>query len=75
MGVSAGRQTTIEANPQPIAMDTAETAVIVVDMQNGFCSKGGLFDRSGINISAVRKTVGPTRRVLSAAREAGIRIV
>jgi ureidoacrylate peracid hydrolase len=66
---------TIEANPQAIAMDTAETAVIVVDMQNDFCSKGGLFDGSGINISAVRKTVGPTRLVLSAAREAGIRIV
>lgn len=75
MGVTAGRQTTIEATPEPITMDTAQTAVIVVDMQNDFCSKGGLFDRVGINISAVRKTVGPTRRVLSAAREAGIKIV
>lgn len=75
MGVTAGRQTTIEASPEPITMDTAQTAVIVVDMQNDFCSKGGLFDRVGINISAVRKTVGPTRSVLSAVREAGIKIV
>ena len=75
MGVGAGRQTTIEAKPEPITMDTAQTAVMVVDMQNDFCSMGGLFERAGINISAVRKTVGPTRKVLSAAREAGIKIV
>lgn len=29
--------------------------MIVVDMQNDFCSKGGLFDHAGINISAVQK--------------------
>jgi ureidoacrylate peracid hydrolase len=65
----------IEAKPEPIIIDTAQTAVLVVDMQNDFCSKGGLFDRAGINISAVQKAVGPTRRVLSAARDTGIRIV
>lgn len=75
MGVSTGRQTTIEAKPKPITIDKAQTAVIVVDMQNDFCSQGGLFDRAGINISAVHKAIGPTRRVLSAAREAGIKIV
>jgi len=56
-------------------MDVAHTAVIVVDMQNDFCSKGGLFDRTGINISPVQKAVGPTRKVLSAVRAAGIKIV
>ena len=75
MEVSARQPTIIEAKPEPIAVNCAETAVIVVDMQNDFCSKGGLFDRAGINISAVQKAVGPTRRVLSAAREAGITIV
>jgi ureidoacrylate peracid hydrolase len=56
-------------------MNTAQTAVIVVDMQNDFCSKGGLFDRAGVNISSVQEAIGPTRKVLSAAREAAIRIV
>jgi ureidoacrylate peracid hydrolase len=65
----------IDAKPEPIIIDTAQSAVLVVDMQNDFCSKGGLFDRAGINISAVQKAVGPTRRVLSAARDTGIRIV
>jgi ureidoacrylate peracid hydrolase len=75
MGVSAPRQTTIEAKPEPITIDTAQTAVIVVDMQNDFCSKGGLFDRAGINISTVQKAVGTTRAVLFAARQAGIKII
>src|SRR5437879_1314797 len=70
-----GRTTIIEADPEPVTVNCAETAVIIVDMQNDFCSKGGLFDRAGINISAVQKAVGPTREVLSAAREAGIKIV
>jgi ureidoacrylate peracid hydrolase len=75
MGVGAGWQTTIKANPEPITISTSQTVVMVVDMQNDFCSKGGLFDRAGINISAVQKAVGPTRKVLSAARQAGIKIV
>jgi ureidoacrylate peracid hydrolase len=70
-----GTQITIEAKPEPITLDTAQTAVIVVDMQNDFCSKGGMFDRAGIDISVVEKAVGPTRRVLLAARDAAIKIV
>jgi len=65
----------LDAKPQPITLDPAMTAVIVVDMQNDFCSKGGLFDSVGINILAVQKAIRPTRKVLSVAREAGIKIV
>jgi ureidoacrylate peracid hydrolase len=75
MEESAGRPVIIEAKPEPITVNCAETAVIVVDMQNDFCSKGGLFDRAGINLLAVQKAVGTTRKVLFAAREAGIKIV
>lgn len=66
---------TINATPDPITLDTARAAVMVVDMQNDFCSKGGMFDRAGVDISSVQKTVGSTRRVLLAARQAGIKIV
>ncbi len=75
MGLSTGRQTTTEATPEPVTIDTARTAVIVVDMQNDFCSKGEMFDRAGVDISTVQKAVGPTRKVLLAARAAGIKIV
>jgi ureidoacrylate peracid hydrolase len=70
-----GRIIRISANPEPIAIDTAKTAVIVVDMQNDFGSKGGMFDRAGIDISGIQKVVGPTARVLASARSAGVKII
>jgi len=49
--------------------------LIVVDMQNDFGSKRGMFDDAGIDISGIQKAVGPTARVLASARKAGIRVI
>jgi ureidoacrylate peracid hydrolase len=70
-----GRLARIDAKPAPIAIDTAKTAVIVVDMQNDFGSKGGMFDRAGIDISTIQRAVSPTALVLGMARKAGMKIV
>jgi ureidoacrylate peracid hydrolase len=71
----ASRRITLPAQPEPMSIDTARTALIVVDMQNDFGSKGGMFDRAGIDISEIQKTVGPTARVLASARKAGIKVI
>jgi ureidoacrylate peracid hydrolase len=65
----------IDAKPEPINIEPSKTAVIVVDMQNDFGSKGGMFDRAGLDISMIQATVRPTSKVLVAARSAGIPIV
>ncbi len=65
----------IEAKPGPIAVNIANTALIVVDMENDFGSKGGMFDKAGVNISMIQKVVPTTARVLEAARKAGIKII
>src|ERR1700756_1101101 len=65
----------IDAKPEPINIEPSKTAVIVVDMQNDFGSKGGMFDRAGLDISMTQATVRPTSKVLVAARSAGIPIV
>jgi len=65
----------LDAKPESIAIDPAKAAVIVVDMQNDFGSKGGMFDRVGNDISGIQKAVAPTARVLAAARRLGIKIV
>jgi ureidoacrylate peracid hydrolase len=70
-----GRVVTLKAKPEPIAIDTSSTAVIVVDMQNDFGSKGGMFDRAGIDISMIQRTIEPIAKVLSSARQAGIKII
>ncbi|MBZ9663076.1 cysteine hydrolase [Mesorhizobium sp. ESP-6-4] len=62
----------IDAKPQPISIDLANAAVLVVDMQNDFGSQGGMFDRAGIDISGIQRAVGPTARVIAAAR--GLRV-
>jgi len=65
----------LDAKPEPIAIDSARTAVIVVDMQNDFGTKGGLFDHAGFDISIIQKAIGPTATVLASARHAGLKII
>jgi ureidoacrylate peracid hydrolase len=72
--VRSARAVTIDARPQAVTLDPATTAVIVVDMQNDFGTKGGMFDRAGIDISGIQKAVAPTARVLDVARQAGVGI-
>lgn len=71
----SGRMLTLDAKPTSITADTARTAIIVVDMQNDFSTKGGMFDRAGIDISIIQRAVAPTARVLAAGRKAGIKVV
>lgn len=72
---AVGPVLSVEAKPEPIPIDTARTAVIVVDMQNDFGAKGGLFDRAGIDISMIQRAVGPTAKVLASARLAKIKVI
>src|SRR5438876_5749024 len=65
----------INAKPEPISIDPARSAVIIVDMENDFATKGGMFDRAGIDISGAQKAIAPTAKVLAAARQAGIKII
>lgn len=70
-----GRVVTLDAKPGPLVFDTSSSAVIVVDMQNDFGSKGGMFDRAGVDISGIQKAIAPTGTVLASARRAGIKII
>src|ERR1700730_11169094 len=66
---------TLDAKPEPIAIDPTRSAVIVVDMENDFAAKGGMFDRAGVDISGAQKAIAPIAKVLAAARQAGLKIV
>ena len=78
MGADAMRsptQVVVDAKPEALAIVPAQSAAIVVDMQNDFGSDGGMFAMAGIDISGIRKAIAPTARVLAAARRAGISVV
>ena len=66
---------TLDAKPEPIALNPVHTAVIVVDMENDFAAKGGMFDRAGADISGAQKAIGPTAKVLATARQTGMKII
>lgn len=65
----------LAARPAPFALSAGECAMLVIDMQNEFGSRGGMFDRAGIDIAPIRATIAPTAAVLTCARAAGIPIV
>ena len=73
--MSASRHITIGARPEPIIIDLAKTAVLVIDMQNDFGAKGGMFERAGIDISGIRSVVPNVQAALSAARAASVPII
>jgi nicotinamidase-related amidase len=65
----------LEAAPEPVEIDPARAAVLVIDMQNAFGSPGGMFDKAGVPIHSIQAAVTPTRAAVEAARRAGIKIV
>jgi ureidoacrylate peracid hydrolase len=65
----------LNAKPEPVEIDLRQTAVIVVDMQNGFASKGGMLDIAGADISGAPAVVKSIDAVLAAARAASLPVV
>ncbi len=66
---------TLTARPASIEIDPTKTALVVVDMQNAFASKGGMFDLAGFDISGAPAVIDVHRRLLSGCRAAGVQIV
>jgi ureidoacrylate peracid hydrolase len=65
----------LAAKPEPVVVDLAQTALVVVDMQNAFLSKGGMFDLAGFDMSGADKAIEVNQRVLAAARSAGVKVI
>ena len=53
-------------------VDPRHTALVLIDIQNDFCSPRGLMDELGNDLSMMRRMIPGVRRVLEAAREAGV---
>jgi ureidoacrylate peracid hydrolase len=65
----------LDAKPEPIDVDLEKSAIVVVDMQNAFASKGGMLDIAGVDLSDAPRVVRAIRALLDAARPAGIPVV
>src|SRR6185295_7469456 len=65
----------IDAQPEPIAVDLARTAIVVIDMQRDFLEPGGFGETLGNDVSLLKRAIEPIRRLLARAREQGVFIV
>src|SRR5438132_2977767 len=65
----------IDAEPAPIAVELALTALIIIDMQRDFLEPGGFGETLGNDVSRLAAAVEPCRAVLGAARERGLLVV
>ncbi len=65
----------LAAEPQPIALDWARTALVIIDMQRDFLEPGGFGETLGNDVSQLARAVAPCASVLAAARAAGILVV
>ncbi|WP_425992739.1 pyrimidine utilization protein B [Brevundimonas sp. TWP2-3-2] len=66
---------TLPCRPEPLEIDPAKTAVIVIDMQNAYASPGGYLDLAGFDISGAARVIENTRGVLEVARRAGVQVI
>jgi ureidoacrylate peracid hydrolase len=74
-GTERSGRVTLPARPEPILIDPATTAVIVIDMQNAYASTGGYVDLAGFDISGAAGVIGRVAQVLTTARQAGVQVV
>jgi ureidoacrylate peracid hydrolase len=65
----------LDTRPEPLEVDLARSAVIVVDMQNAFAARGGTLDLAGVDLAAAPRVVASIRTLLDAARPAGLHII
>lgn len=66
---------TVIAEPGPIAVDWAVTALVIIDMQRDFMEPGGFGETLGNDVSQLASAVAPIAAVLKTARETGMMVV
>ncbi|MDI6424770.1 pyrimidine utilization protein B [Cronobacter dublinensis] len=65
----------LTARPEALTFTPEQSALIVVDMQNAYASKGGYLDLAGFDVSATAPVIANIKTAVAAAREAGMTIV
>jgi nicotinamidase-related amidase len=65
----------IAAEPYPFDLVASHAGLVIIDMQRDFLEPGGFGAALGNDVSLLRQTIEPTRRLLEAARTAGLTVI
>ena len=65
----------LAAEPYAFGLSPENCALLIIDMQRDFLEPGGFGAMLGNDVSELRRTVEPNRRLLAAWREAGLLVI
>lgn len=65
----------IRTEPEPIDIDLNRSAIVIVDMQNAFVAKGGMFDLRGFDVTPVQKMIDPIKKICDKAKEERVKVI
>ena len=65
----------LPARPEPLRLDPASTALVVVDMQNAYASPGGYLDLAGFDIDGAVAAIDAVGAAIAVARREGLPVL
>ena len=65
----------IAAEPYAFELTPAKCALLIIDMQRDFLEPGGFGEALGNDVSQLRRTIEPNRRLLAAWRAKGLTVI
>src|SRR6202047_1230435 len=69
------RTLSVDAEPYEFEFDPAHCALLIIDMQRDFLEPGGFGEMLGNDVSQLRRTIDPNRKLLAAWRAAGLQVI
>jgi nicotinamidase-related amidase len=66
---------TVRAEPYEYEFVPAHTALLIIDMQRDFLEPGGFGEMLGNDVSQLRRTIEPNKKLLAAWRKAGLPVI
>jgi len=69
------RSVRVAAEPQSVIVDANRCALVIVDMQNDFCSRGGYLDHRGIDVTPDRAPIAPLQDLVPMLRKKAVPII
>jgi biuret amidohydrolase len=69
------KSVSIGADPYPYDFVPSSCALLIIDMQRDFLESGGFGEMLGNDVSRLRRTIEPNRRLLAAWRKAGLTVI
>lgn len=75
MDQASPRKITLSAEPQDVTCDLNQTGLLIIDMQNDFCAKGGWVDTIGGDFTPDRSPIDPLAQLNPELRKLQVPII